>query len=364
MNLEKETFFRETLLEWFSTNHRPMPWKDEKNPYWVWLSEIILQQTTVSMGLPYYERFVERYPSVKTLADAPEDDVMKMWEGLGYYSRARNLHATAKQIANELKGSFPTSYEGLLTLKGVGTYTAAAIASFAFDLPHAVVDGNVYRVLSRFFGIDQPIDTSQSKRLFTDLANAVLDKNRAADFNQAIMDFGATHCTPAKPNCKNCLMKTECVAFQDKRVHELPIKSKKIEKKERFFNYLVINAGDFTFIKKRLDKDIWQNLYEFPLVETHYLIENLSDAIARDEAKESDLKGFLKSDFKILKKSPPYVQLLTHRKIIAQFWEIEMPANFSFTDGNYLNIERKNLTKFAFPKVIDLYLHSSELTLF
>ena len=177
MNFEKETFFRETLLEWFSTNHRPMPWKGEKNPYWVWLSEIILQQTTVSMGLPYYERFIERYPSVQALADAPEDDVMKMWEGLGYYSRARNLYATAKHIANELKGSFPTNYEDLLTLKGVGTYTAAAIASFAFDLPHAVVDGNVYRVLSRFFGIDQPIDTPQSKRLFTNLANAVLDKN-------------------------------------------------------------------------------------------------------------------------------------------------------------------------------------------
>lgn len=366
MNLEEKTFFTEKLFEWFSTNYRPMPWKGEKNPYLIWLSEIILQQTTVNQGLPYFQRFANRYPSVKDLAEAPEDEVMKMWEGLGYYSRVRNLHATAQYISTQLNGLFPNSYEALLTLKGVGTYTAAAIASFAFDLPFAVVDGNVYRVLSRFFGIDLPIDAPQAKRFFTDLANDLLDDNRAADFNQAMMDFGATHCTPAKPNCKNCLMNSQCVAFQQNRVHELPIKSKKTEKKTRYFNYLIINKGEFTFIKKRLEKDIWQNLYEFPLVETDFLAEKLNVLIENptNSVEESMKDLLINAPYKFIKKSPPLVQMLTHRKIIAQFWEIEMPDNFYINNVNYLKVERKNLFKFAFPKVIDSYLNTTELTLF
>lgn len=362
MAINKKTFFTKKLFEWFATHHRPLPWKGEKNPYFVWLSEIILQQTTVRQGLPYYERFVEKYPSVHDLANAPEDDVMKLWEGLGYYSRARNLHATAKHISNDLKGSFPNSYEALLTLKGVGTYTAAAIASFAFDLPHAVVDGNVYRVLSRYFGIEEPIDSPQVKRYFTELANELLDKTRAADFNQAMMDFGATHCTPANPMCKNCLLKAECVALKEDKTGILPIKSKKIEKKERFFNYLVIHAGETTFIQKRTDKDIWQNLYEFPLIETSNLVENLADTEGSDF--KSKIQEVLKSDFKVVKKSQPFKQMLTHRKIIATFWDIEVPEKFNFSDEAILNIEIKNLSKFAFPKVIDLYFQEKTLTLF
>lgn len=362
--MSKKAIFTQKLLAWFATNHRPMPWKGEKNPYFIWLSEIILQQTTVRQGMPYYERFIENYPTIKDLAEAPQDDVMKLWEGLGYYSRARNLHVTAKHISEVLDGIFPTHYEGLLTLKGVGTYTAAAIASFAYNLPHAVVDGNVYRVLSRVFGIEEPIDTPQAKRLFTELANDLLDKNRAADFNQAIMDFGATQCTPSNPDCKNCTLKDICTAFLEQKTAVFPIKSKKIEKKTRYFNYLIINAGNRTFVQKRNDKDIWQNLYEFPLIETSVLMENLMDNVYTEGGANQSLKELLSSPYRVLKKSQPYKQLLTHRVIIATFWEIEVSAEFSFTDEKILNIERKNLTKFAFSKVIDLYFRDKVLTLF
>ena len=372
--MSKKTVFTQRLLAWFATNHRPMPWKGEKNPYFIWLSEIILQQTTVRQGMPYYERFIENYPTIKDLADAPQDDVMKLWEGLGYYSRARNLHATAKHISEALNGAFPTNYEGLLTLKGVGTYTAAAIASFAYNLPHAVVDGNVYRVLSRVFGIEEPIDTPTARRLFTELANKLLDTNRASDFNQAMMDFGATQCTPANPDCNICPLKDICTAFLEQKTAVLPIKGKKIEKKTRYFNYLVINAGNRTFIQKRQDKDIWQNLYEFPLIETSALMENLADKTYTEGVLSPrvlgvggvnpSIKSLLNYPYKVLKKSQPYKQLLTHRVIIATFWEIEVGADFSFSDENILNIERKNLTKFAFSKVIDLYFRDKVLTLF
>ena len=197
-------FFTKNLLKWFASHHRPMPWKGEKNPYLIWLSEIILQQTRVEQGLPYFLKFKENYPTVTDLANAPEDEVMRLWQGLGYYSRARNLHFTAKYIAYDLNGEFPNTYTEILKLKGVGAYTAAAISSFAYDLPNAVVDGNVYRVLARYFGIETPIDTTEGKKKFTKLAYELLDKKRPADYNQAIMDLGATQCTPKNPNCKNC----------------------------------------------------------------------------------------------------------------------------------------------------------------
>ncbi|MEO1264044.1 MAG: A/G-specific adenine glycosylase, partial [Bacteroidota bacterium] len=241
-------------MEWFSTNHRPLPWKGEKNPYLIWLSEIILQQTRVEQGLPYFEKFKKKYPTVKDLANAPEDEVMKMWEGLGYYSRARNLHAAAKFIADELNGTFPDTFHEILGLKGVGPYTAAAIASFAYGLPHAVVDGNVYRVLSRFFGIEEPIDTTAGKKLFAALAQELLDEKQAGNYNQAIMDFGATHCTPALPACTSCLMKSKCTAFQKNTVNKLPVKIKKTKRRQRFFNYLILNEKGNVFIKKRTQK--------------------------------------------------------------------------------------------------------------
>ncbi len=358
MKKDKNLFFRKELLEWFATNHRPMPWKGERDPYIIWLSEIILQQTTVAQGTAYFEKFRERYPSVKNLAEAPSDDVMKLWEGLGYYSRARNLHATAKHINTELSGVFPNIYEDILKLKGVGPYTAAAIASFAYDLPHAVLDGNVYRVLSRFFGIETPIDTTEGKHLFTELANNVLDKKRPADFNQAIMDFGATFCTPTNPKCVQCTFQKECSAFQTEKIDALPIKSKKMVRRTRYFNYLVVNDGDFVFIRKRVEKDIWQDLYEFPLVET----ENLLEILRGDE-----LPNFIidKVELRLLKKSQPFQQLLTHQKIVATFWEYEVQKfKTGVREGDFQRVERKNLTDYAFPKTIDIYLKEKVLTLF
>ncbi|MCR9286527.1 MAG: A/G-specific adenine glycosylase [Bacteroidetes bacterium] len=228
--MKQKQFFTKKLMEWFSQNHRPLPWKGEKNPYYVWLSEIILQQTRVEQGLPYFEKFKSTYPTVAGLANAPEDEVMKLWEGLGYYSRARNLHFTAKYISKELGGVFPSDFEGILKLKGVGPYTAAAIASFAFDLPHAVVDGNVYRVLSRFFGIEKAIDSTEGKKEFSKLAQTLIDTKQPANYNQAIMDFGATHCKPSSPNCGKCLMSLNCFAFKNSKIESLPFKSKKKKK--------------------------------------------------------------------------------------------------------------------------------------
>lgn len=353
MTKNKNAFFSKTLLAWFATNHRPMPWKGARDPYIIWLSEIILQQTTVAQGTAYFEKFCKRYPSVSDLANAPADDVMKMWEGLGYYSRARNLHETAKHITHVLNGLFPNTYDDILKLKGVGSYTAAAIASFAYDLPHAVLDGNVYRVLSRFFGIETPIDTTEGKHLFMELANTVLDKKRPADFNQAMMDFGATHCTPAKPKCVECPFQTECSAFRDNIVDILPIKSKKMVRRTRYFNYLVINEGDFIYIRKRTEKDIWQELYEFPLIETEEYVEIL---------RGGDFPIPL-SEIHLVQRSQPFQQLLTHQKIIATFWEFETKTRLD-TVSDFQKIKRTNLSDFALPKIIDIYLKEKVLTLF
>ena len=353
MTKNKNTFFSKTLLAWFATNHRPMPWKGARDPYIIWLSEIILQQTTVAQGTAYFEKFCKRYPSVSDLAYAPADDVMKMWEGLGYYSRARNLHETAKHITHVLNGLFPNTYDDILKLKGVGSYTAAAIASFAYDLPHAVLDGNVYRVLSRFFGIETPIDTTEGKHKFTELANTVLDKKRPADFNQAMMDFGATHCTPAKPKCAECPFQTECSAFRDNIVDILPIKSKKMVRRTRYFNYLVINEVNFIYIRKRTEKDIWQELYEFPLIETTEYVE-----ILRGVNFPIPL-----SEMRLIQRSQPFQQLLTHQKIVATFWEFEAQKQLD-TVSDFQKIKRVNLSEFALPKIIDIYLKEKVLTLF
>ena len=351
MITNKEERFQWLLLDWFSRNHRPLPWKGERDPYIIWLSEIILQQTTVEQGTAYFEKFKKTYPSVFDLANAPDDAVMKLWEGLGYYARARNLLAAARHIVFELNGSFPTTYIDILNLKGVGPYTAAAIASFAFNEPRAVVDGNVYRVLSRVFGIETPIDAPHARTLFTDLAMILLDKNRPADFNQAIMDFGATCCTPAKPQCVGCVMQADCIAFQEKKVHVLPAKSKKMVKKERFFNYLIFNNGANTYIRKRIEKDIWQDLYEFPLVETRELG-------TEDNLNISNLH------YTIIKKSQPFKQQLTHQTIIGIFWEIEVKDGQLLKEAGFLHVDRGNLSAYAFPKLIDSYLKEKVLTLF
>lgn len=357
-NLNKQ-FFREGLKVWFSKNHRPLPWKGERDPYLIWLSEIILQQTRVEQGRPYFLRFKSAYPTVQDLAEAPEDEVMKNWEGLGYYSRARNMHQAAKFIANQKGGHFPDTYEAILALKGVGPYTAAAIASFAYNLPRAVVDGNVYRVLSRFFGIDTPIDSTAGKKQFQELAQSLLDKSKAGDYNQAIMDFGATQCMPKVPNCPHCPLREKCYALQENAISALPVKSKKLAKKERFFYYLVFNKGEDVWIQKRRKKDIWQKLYEFPLIEKEAYIEDVQ-LIFESEAWE---KITVKGKWEIRSISKPFKQVLTHQKIIAIFLDINLSGNLSEASESFIRVKRKNLSKFAFPKIIDWYLQDNSLYL-
>lgn len=266
---ENTTFFHKKLITWYLQNKRDLPWRRTKDPYRIWLSEIMLQQTRVAQGLPYYLKFVEAYPTVQHLANAPEEEVLKLWQGLGYYSRARNLLITAKYVANELDGAFPSTYEGLKKLKGIGDYTASAIASICFKAPTAVVDGNVYRVLSRVFGLDIPINSTEGIRQFKELAQELIDRSQPGTYNQAIMEFGARYCVPQNPACESCIFNDSCEAYANKKVSQLPVKLKKLKVRKRYFNYLVVVSDDEKVIlQQRKGKGIWQNLFQFPLVET------------------------------------------------------------------------------------------------
>ncbi|WP_367393117.1 A/G-specific adenine glycosylase [Lewinella sp. LCG006] len=355
------SFFTTALLDWYEPERRPLAWKHITDPYLIWLSEIILQQTRAEQGAPYFKKFSERYPTVNHLAMAPEDEVMKMWEGLGYYSRARNLHAAAKYIHTTFNGEFPSDYENIRSLKGVGPYTAAAIASFAFQLPYAVVDGNVYRLLSRFFDDTTPIDTSQGIKHYARLAQQMLPKDAAATYNQAMMDMGATVCTPKNPLCEACPLAQECQALREGTIAERPVKVKKLKRSTRYFNYLVIQHPDFRIIEKRTGKDIWRNLYQFPLVETNTAMDTLSAL-----QKEPSWPAWLTKDQLVLsRKLGPRKQELTHQRIIAVFWEIKYTGDLTnkLPEGFNL-IKPENCSKFAFPKVISWYFDDNSLYLF
>jgi A/G-specific adenine glycosylase len=354
MNSEKQ-FFTQNLMIWNRDfNRRSMPWKGEKNPYLIWLSEIILQQTRVAQGTAYFLKFKELFPTVKDLAEADFDIVLKTWEGLGYYSRARNLHQAAKQVCELHNGIFPQKKEQLLTLKGVGNYTASAIASFAFDQPCAVVDGNVIRILSRFFDISTPFDTTAGKKTFENLAAELIDKKNPAAYNQAIMDFGATVCSPQNPDCSSCPLSAKCKANLQGKVHLLPVKSKSIIKKERFFIFADIDAGGYTLIQKREAKDIWHNLYQFPMIEVNSLEYEMPQ---EDFIKK--LTGQV-SNFQITAVDG-LTQILTHQKINAKFLQIKTDTIECNTD--YENVLRKNLSNFAFPRIINLYFEKNLLNL-
>lgn len=350
--------FSAKLLRWSDKNPRPLAWKNTKNPYFIWLSEIILQQTRVEQGTPYYLKFIKRFPTVQALAEAEEDEVLKLWEGLGYYSRARNLHAAAKYIHNELNGNFPTDHKGILALKGVGAYTAAAIASFAYDLPYAVVDGNVYRVLSRYFGISTPIDTTQGKKQFAALAQDLLDEKRAAAYNQAIMNFGAMQCLPKQAKCPICPLQSTCVAYAEDAVYAYPVKEKKLKKRTRYFHYLIINVDGQVLLEKRQAKDIWKGLYQFPMIEHSTLLEDW-----RELVRVSNWGAVHKSLW-MNKVSKPYKQSLTHQHIVANFWEISSTKKVNLLENNPVYVERSNLRNYAFPKIIDHYLNDKHLYLF
>lgn len=327
-----------------------MPWKGEKDPYKIWISEIILQQTRVQQGLAYYERFIAAFPDVKSLAQAPEQTVFKLWEGLGYYSRCRNLIASAKYIHENLNDQFPAEYENILSLKGIGTYTASAIASFAFNKPYAVLDGNVFRVLSRFFGIETPINTPAGKKFYGELAQSLLDKDDPATYNQAIMDFGAIVCKPASPLCLECPLQQKCYAFLHHKVSVLPVNEKVIRQKERFFNYLIVEYQQKFYIKERTAKDIWQNLFEFILIETSSLTDQ--NIFLKTERF---LDIFKTSQFVVLKVSETYSQKLTHQKIYGRFFHIKVTRPLK-DSGNYLLTSKAELMTLPFPKFITSYL--------
>ncbi len=308
--------FSSRILSWYRTNPRDLPWRRTHDPYKIWLSEIILQQTRVAQGLPYYNAFVDAYPTVKELALAPEEEVLRLWQGLGYYSRARNLHACAKSIWFGMGGEFPDSYDQLIQLKGVGSYTAAAIASFAFGETKAVVDGNVFRVLARYFGIESDISGSRAKKEFETLANQLIPDDTPGEFNQAMMDFGARQCVPKKPDCTVCPLQVTCFAYLNKRVTELPVKLNKIKIKERHFHYYVIRCGSKWVWKRRKPGDIWEGLFDFPHKETGAsgLIQDLDLPFGDGEADPLISKN--------------YRHILSHQKLNAVFSSITIPEDY------------------------------------
>lgn len=341
--------FRRGLLGWYDPDRRPLPWKEAGDPYRVWLSEIILQQTRARQGLPYYERFLVAYPTVSDLAAAPDDEVMKLWEGLGYYSRARNLLRAARRVARELGGRFPDTYAGLLELPGVGPYTAAAIASFAFGRRVAVLDGNVYRVLSRYAGDATPIDTGGARRHYQQIADRALgEEGDPARFNQAIMDFGALVCTPRRADCARCPLATDCRALAEDRVYELPVKAKKLRRRDRYFHYLPLRDGRGRYlIRRRGEGDIWRGLYEFPLVET--------TTPEAPPVAAGDWPVWLPGDTPVSMTGKPYVQQLTHQRILARFHPLRVERFPEAAEG-FIAVEAKRLRDYAFPRLINHYL--------
>jgi A/G-specific adenine glycosylase len=353
--------FTKKLMKWNRhSNTRTMPWKGEKDPYKIWLSEIILQQTRVEQGLAYYERFVKAFPTVQQLAKAPSKKIFKLWEGLGYYTRCKNLIATAAFISKEKKGIFPDDYETILSLKGVGPYTAAAIASFAFNLPHAVLDGNVFRVLSRYFGINTPIDTPSGKKLYAILASELLDREQPGLYNQAIMDFGAVVCKPQQPLCGQCPQKNDCQALKHNVVKDLPVKAKQLKKKNRWLYYFIVTIKDGVLVRKRITKDIWENLYEFVLYESD------EPLVSDNRTLQHILKKLLGSHpVQIKNISPVFQQQLTHQTIAGQFIELET-GTIPVMPGNYELVKKTAVKKYPFPKFITAWLQqeSKPLQLF
>ncbi len=333
------------IIEWYQKNRRDLPWRETRDPYYIWLSEVILQQTRVVQGLPYYQRFITTFPTVSDLAHASDDEVLRLWQGLGYYSRARNLHKTARYITDKLEATFPDTYEGLLKLPGIGPYTAAAIASFAFDRKNAVIDGNVYRVLSRIYEIDIPINSSKGIKYFADLANELIPGSNPADFNQGLMELGATVCVPRNPDCPACPVFTECMARKNQSFHNFPAKKGKTKVRTRHFNYLILTDRDKTYLQKRGDDDIWRGLYEFLLIETE---EEVKDPLSLSQW-HSELEGG-KMPQKLLHEK----HLLSHQRIEAVFWQVEAANLPSKLQGKFYNQEE--IEKLPKPRLVEKFL--------
>ncbi len=354
--------FGEKLTTWYVQNKRHLPWRNIHDPYKIWLSEIILQQTRVNQGITYYNRFVETYPNIFLLAEAPTDEVYNLWQGLGYYNRADNLMKTAKIIAGQHNGRFPEDFETLKTLPGIGDYTAAAIASLAFGKRHPVVDGNVYRVLSRIFGVETPINTVKGKKEFTALAFRLMANHVPADFNEALMEFGALHCVPRHPGCETCIFRNSCFAQTAHRQADFPVKKQKAPVGQRYFYYFVmqvIRKGEiFFYLKKRTARDIWRNLYDFPSIESSTTLKEPLDGIA--EARKASLFGEL--SYTVGVPSPVYRQQLTHLKISACFIPVFLKGPLDDEPKKSLSlVQQKQLVNFPVPRLIARYLQEQKI---
>jgi len=341
--------FHKILTLWYQQNKRNLPWRTNNDPYSVWISEIILQQTRIDQGTAYYLRFINRFPDIKSLANSSEEEVLKMWQGLGYYSRARNMHHAAMQIMTEFEGKFPSSYNNIRMLKGIGDYTASAIASISFGLENAVIDGNVYRVLSRVYGIDTPIDTGNGKKEFSALAHSLLDKQNPGIFNEALMEFGALQCVPRNPSCFQCPFQDRCVAFNINKVDQFPVKSKQAKQKNRYFNYLYILNNDNFYLEKRQAKDIWHNLYQFPMIETQQSIDE-TELLSSPEFQNlfNELKVTIESV------TPEITHLLTHQKLHIRFFKINLAQKI--IKSKWIITSKREVSKFPVPKPIENYL--------
>ena len=353
MQFDKDLYrnFSRILLKWNGEkNDRKMPWKGEKDPYKIWLSEIILQQTRVEQGIGYYQEFIKQFPKIHDLASCSESKIYKMWEGLGYYNRCKNLIETARFISKNRDGSFPDKYEDIKALKGIGTYTAAAIASFAYNLPYAVVDGNVYRVLSRIFGIKKATDSTDGKKYFGELASELLDKKNAGTYNQALMDFGAVICNPVNPQCDTCVFKKYCVAFQNDLVQDLPYKEKKNKIRKRWFYYIILEYRGRVFIRQRMKKDIWNNLFEFVLIETEEATRVAS--VMKKALKTGIISG---NSYIVESISDVQDQLLSHQKISGQFIKVKLKQKTNLP--GFILVSKSQLDHYAFPKFIKAYLN-------
>ncbi|MGM0580063.1 MAG: A/G-specific adenine glycosylase [Bacteroidota bacterium] len=341
--------FSNRIINWYKNNQRDLPWRNTSDPYKIWLSEIILQQTRVNQGLPYYNKFVSQYPSVHDLAKAPEDEVMRLWQGLGYYSRARNLHECAKSIVKDYNGEFPQTYKELLKLKGIGKYTAAAIASFAFGHSVPVVDGNVFRLLARYFNLSDDISQPKTFTKFFNVANELISKNQAASFNQAMMELGATICTPKNPDCENCPLAQECEARILHKQSELPVKKKKIKVKNRYLYYLIWQKDEKLAMKKRGPKDIWQGLFDFDLIES-------KKALSTEEVFEKVNEQY--NNAEVVEISEPVKHILSHQRLEAIFIELRSNNQNVLNDHDLKYYTKQEVEELPKPRLIEKYLTS------
>jgi A/G-specific adenine glycosylase len=338
------------LLDWHHTNKRSFPWKQTTDPYLIWVSEIILQQTRIQQGLPYYLAFAKSFPNVQSLANAREDEVLRIWKGLGYYSRARNMHETARYICDHLKGEFPKNYDELIKLKGIGPYSAAAIASFAFGEKKPVIDGNVIRAITRIFGIDGIISKVSTKKRIQKYADELIADVDPAEFNQAIMDFGSKMCKPQNPLCSVCFAQQKCVAFMSDNIDKYPVKEKKKTLKSRYFHYFVCSVGEKVIIKKRKENDIWLGLYEFPMIESQDYRRKTNASIKSFLKDELAVDSAVRTNF-----HNEYKQVLSHQIVHGFFYEINFKA-LKYNNPAYMLVDKKNLSNFAVPKIVDRYL--------